>query len=371
MLLWVLFALMTAAVIVAVLRPLTRDGGPDPLDDRATDVALYRAQLAEIDTDLARGVIGSADAELARREIARRLLAREEAAVPVARSMSMRTVIGSVAAVLPIAALGLYLGLGAPDQPDRPLAATTRPLNDAPVADLVAKVEQRLAQRPDDGQGWDVIAPVYFRLQRFTDAAYAYQRAAVLLGESPARLAGFAEATVMAANGVVTEPARAAWERIRTLEPQRLEPRFWLALALEQDGKLAQAAAAYRALLAEGPADARWRPDVEARLAAVEPTAARGTPAKGPTAADVAAAGQMDASAQAEMIRGMVEGLAQRLAANPADRDGWLRLVRSYAVIGDKAKAKASLADARRHLAKDAAALADLDALARSLGLGS
>jgi cytochrome c-type biogenesis protein CcmH len=273
--------------------------------------------------------------------------------------------------MLPIAALGLYVGLGSPDLPDRPLAGAAKTLERTPVAELVARVEARLAERPDDGQGWDVIAPVYFKLQRYADAALAYRRAGELLGETPARLAGFAEATVMAANGVVTEPARLAWEKIRKAEPTRLEPRFWLALAKEQDGKPVEAAAEYRQLLALAPADAPWRGHVQERLAAVDPDGVKAAPSKGPTAADVAAAGALNETERQQMIRGMVDGLSQRLAANPSDREGWLRLVRSWAVLGERDKAAASLADARKHLAGDAAALADLTALAKSLGLGS
>lgn len=72
-----------------------------------------------------------------------------------------------------------------------------------------------------------------------------------------------------------------------------------------------------------------------------------------------------------KMIRGMVEGLAQRLAESGGSAEEWARLVRAYSVLQDTEKAKAALADARKAFAKDAPTLAEFDALARELGLGS
>ena len=128
-----------------------------------------------------------------------------------------------------------------------------------------------MREHPEDGEGWDVIAPVYYKLGRFRDAANAYAHAARLKGETVRRLAGLAESAVFAADGIVTEEARAAYEKILKLEPGRVEPRFWLALAKEQDGKLADALADYKALLAEAPPDAPWRAAVEGRIAEVCP----------------------------------------------------------------------------------------------------
>jgi cytochrome c-type biogenesis protein CcmH len=381
-LLWSLFAVMTAGVLLALLRPLTR--APDAHDEPAAtaDIAVYKAQLAEVDADLARGLIQPAEAEIARREIARRLLAAApDAPQTVKPSVALRPVALGLMAGVPLAAIATYIALGAPHLPAAPFAARKdMPVEKAPVDDLIARVEARLASNPDDGQGWDVIAPVYFRMQRFAEAAEAYERAAKLLGETVPRLAGFAESATLAANGIVTEPARLAYEKIAKADPSRIEPKFWLALALEQDGKVAEAAAAYRALLAGAPKDASWRPLVEERLAAVTggtPTPGRQAPPppqaapRGPSADDVAAAGKMTDADRAQMIRGMVDGLAKRLEANPDDVQGWQRLVQSFVVLGERDRAVAALGEARRKLAGNAQALSDLTALAKSLGLGS
>src|SRR5690606_19035092 len=127
---------------------------------------------------------------------------------------SARIAFTSAAILVPAFSLGLYLALGSPGLPGQPHAErVSAPLEKATIDDLVVKVEERLRAHPEDGQGWDVIAPVYLRQGRFAEAAQAFQRASRLLGESPRRLAGYGEATVFANNGIVTEEARRAFER--------------------------------------------------------------------------------------------------------------------------------------------------------------
>ena len=285
-------------------------------------------------------------------------------------------VVLATAAFVPLLTLALYLTHGSPGLPSFPVAGRGQvPLEQAQIGDLVAKVEARLREHPEDGDGWDVIAPVYYKLERFRDAANAYARAARLKGETVRRLAGLAESAVLAADGIVTEEARAAYEKILKLEPGRAEPRFWLALAKEQDGKLADALADYKGLLAEAPADAPWRAAVESRIADVSrrlPGAATPEPrGPGPSAEDVAAAEKLSPADRAKMIAQMVDGLAERLKRDGRDLAGWQRLINAYAVLGRGQDARDALAEARKNFPADEKALAALAALAKSLGLGS
>ena len=66
----------------------------------------------------------------------------------------------------------------------------------------------------------------------------------------------------------------------------------------------------------------------------------------------------------------MVEGLAVRLQSNGQDLEGWLRLLRAYAVLQEKDKALAALTEAKRNFASNSSALTQIDTLARELGLG-
>jgi cytochrome c-type biogenesis protein CcmH len=285
---------------------------------------------------------------------------------------------------VPLLTLGLYLAHGSPGVSSGASTEAEREL--AKVARMIAKVEERLKQEPDDGKGWEVIAPVYLKLGRYADAATAYANAVRLQGESVRLLAGLAEASVMAKDGAVTAEARAAYTKMLELEPGRVEPRFWLALAKEQDGRLADALADYSALLKEAAAEAPYRPTLETRIAEVSarmktaapdaaakdkaPTASGKAPS-GPTAADIEAAAKLGAEERAAMIKGMVDGLAQRLKRDGKDLPGWKRLIQSYQALDRPADARAALSEARRQLAGNADALADLNRLAAQLGLGS
>ncbi len=364
MLLWLIFAVVTAAVLVVVLRPAfaaASRAAPGGL----ADVAVYKDQLADLDRQLARGQVDASEYDSLRTEIARRILRVSTGAAspsPKPTAPGSRTVPLVAALLVPLAAVGLYARLGSPLVPDRPVVESRQGAR-ATAADLIAKVEARLAEHPEDGRGWDAIAPVYFRLQRYAESADAYGRAAKLLGETPPRLAGFAEATVLAHDGIVVDAARAAYEKLRVAEPARFEPRFWLALADEQDGKRDKAAAEYRRMLADAPADVSWRAMVEQRLAAVTGQA------RGPTEADIKASSGMAPAERSAMIDGMVEGLAQRLKANGRDPEGWEKLITSYATLKKPDLAKSALSDARSALAGDPVAASRLDALARRLEL--
>lgn len=374
MLLWVLCALVTVATVLALLRPLSRKPAEMASAD-APEVAIYKQQLSEIDADLARGLIAPAEAKAARIEVSRRLLAAvpdgSTAAAPrlAAGVASTRNV---VAAAVPLLAIGLYLGLGSPGMRDQPHAARVTALQSGQptIEELVAMVEARLRAHPEDGQGWEAIAPVYMRQQRFADAAVAFERALRLLGEHPRRLAGHAEARIFADGGVVGEAARQSLERLLALNPQSTEARFWLAMAKEQDGKLEAAAADFRAMLAQAPQDVPWRGMVEERLGEVM-AKIKGEAPRGPSPADIAAAQAMPKDAQAKMIEDMVAGLADRLSKDGRDPAGWERLIRAYIVLGRREDALKALAAARKALAEDAAALAKVNRAASGMGLGS
>ena len=383
MLLWLLFALLTAAMLAVVLAPLGRASrGEEHTEPAAASgtLAVYRHQLEEIEAERARGLVDEAEAAAARTEVSRRLLAAagEDGATGARAALPLRPVpvAMTVALLVPLLTLALYLANGSPGLPSSPMAGRAQsPLDQANVGELIAKVEAQLRERPGDGQGWDVIAPIYFKLGRFREAAAAFASAARIEGETVRRLAGFAESAVLAADGIVVEEARIAFEKILKLEPKRPEPRFWLALAKEQDGKLADALADYKGLLSSAPADAPWREAVEGRIADVSRRlagAAKPEPrTPGPSAADVAAAERLAPADRARMIAQMVDGLAERLERDGRDLAGWLRLVNAYVVLDRRDDARAALARARRHFPADEKALDELAALAKSLGLGS
>jgi cytochrome c-type biogenesis protein CcmH len=393
MLLWIGFAALTAAIVGLLMVPLQRKRVA-PRDASAADLAVYRDQLAEIEAERERGVVGADELEGARAEVARRLIRRAddagaESSAPsdVKDSWRAQSVFYVIAGLIPVLSVTAYLFVGAPYLPARPFAAQEgKPVGQATVADLIGRVEARLREHPEDGQGWEVVAPVYLRLERYGDAAHAYAQANRILGETPGRLLGFAEATLLASNGVVTEDVRRAAERILALEPGRAEARLWLALAKEQDGDLSGAIAAYEELANGAPADAPWRQPVAQRIElltkrlagepepegnAKEKEAAAAPQAGGPSAEDVARVGEMSPADRQRFITQMVDGLAARLKSDGNDLPGWLKLVRAYKVLGRDSDAVAALKDARQHFENDQKSLAEIEQVAKSLGLGS
>src|SRR5262245_19411672 len=363
MLLWIAFALLTAAVLAAVLAPLARSARPEEAATPADSgtLAVYRDQLQEIEAERARGLVGAAEADAAKVEISRRLLASAErsgsrAAASRALLESRHSTIAlATAVVVPLLTVGLYLRHGSPGVPSNPFAARSGAGEHAELAELVGRVEARLREAPNDGKGWEVIAPVYLKIGRFRDAANAYSNAARLQGETTRLLAGLAESSVLASDGLVTEEARVAYEKVLKAEPGRVEARFWLAMAKEQDGRLTDALTDYNTLLSQASPEAPYRQpltkriqEVTARMAAVK----AGTPA-GPSAADMAAAAKLSPEQREQMIAQMVDGLAQRLKSNGKDLPGWLRLLNAYAVLGRNDDARAALAEARRNFDGD------------------
>lgn len=373
MTLWLLFALMTAAAIFAVLWPLSRA----TRERRAGgDVAVYRDQLDEIARDRASGLIGEAEAEAARVEVSRRLIAAADAAgqpdTQPAAGANFRRRAAAVAILVALPAIGaaLYLILGSPDLPGQPLSArATAPPHNQSLETLVARVEAHLEQNPQDGRGWEVIAPVYVRLGRLEDAVKA-RRNALRINKDERRKpdleAELGETLIAAANGVVTQEAKAAFDRAVAQDPRHPKARFFLGVAAHQDGEGGKALAIWRDIAREG-AESPWGLMARRALASVEGAA----PAPGPSAEDVAASEQMEPQDRAAMIRGMVERLAERLKSDGSDVEGWLRLVRAYTVMGDRERALSAVADARRALGHDADKLRRIDALAKELKLES
>jgi cytochrome c-type biogenesis protein CcmH len=390
MIFWILVAGLVAAVTLAITRPLIRAGaqGRDAAD---ADIAVYKDQLKEVAADEASGTLAPAEAENARSEIARRLLRTtakvEKQKTPEGdgryRIAAYASIVTSIA--VPVVSLALYLAYGAPGLPGQPLSERlSEKANAAKPNDLIAKVEQRLREHPEDGKGWSVIAPVYYAMGRYGDAATAYANAMRLAGETPERLQGFANARIRVENGVIPEDARKALQRILVIAPDRKEPRIWLALAKEQDGKLDEAAADYRKLIDEAPSDAPWRKVLEQRLANLTPgpnkktsvdtdqnSASNGAISESTAPApDASAVASMTPQERQAFIARMVDGLATRLKSNGTDAAGWVKLIRAYQVLGRRDDAIKALSDARTNLKGDQVGLARVEDLARELGLG-
>lgn len=359
LLLWLAFALLTGVVMWLLLSPfkasrVKRSAGRN----HAEEVALYRDQLAEVTRDVERGVMGEGEAEAARIEVSRRLLAATDASRVAsekpAPSGSRRAAFAMMLFV-PVSSLALYITLGSPDVPDAPFAPRIEgPAAALPLDALVIKVEQHLKEKPDDLAGWEVLAPAYLRQKNFPAAVSAWNRAIALGGETAGRLAARGEARVFANDGSLTPAAREDFVRAVALDASEARAQYYMGLADIEDGAKDKAIARWTKLINGAPPDAPWRGSMEGELNALKNP--------GPSAAQVDAASGMSAGDRQQMIEGMVSGLAERLEETPNDLAGWQRLIRAYGVLGKKADQSDALAKARKVFEGNADALAALDA---------
>ncbi|RYC31510.1 c-type cytochrome biogenesis protein CcmI [Lichenibacterium minor] len=384
---WLAFAFMAAAAVLCVSWPLLRPR--EAAAEGATDTAFYRDQLRELASDVDRGILRPADVAATRAELGRRLIQASETTgrAPGAPRRRVATAAAAGALVVAVAA-GLYAEVGHPGQPDAPLAA--RETGQTDFATAIAKIEAHLASDPNDGRGLEIMAPVYMKMGRFDDAVRTYRDIIRVRGRSPSREAELGQALVMQADGVVTGDARQVFDAALKDDPVLPQARFFEGLASLQDGDKAKARATWEALIREAPPEAPYTKIVRERVAELDGAPARGgaavaratgpapdpagAAARGPLPgmpAGAAAIASLPAGQQQAAIRGMVDGLAARLAENGQDGAGWLRLVRAYRVLGEQDKAVKALADARRALAGDPQATGELDRLAHELGLES
>jgi len=385
MILWPILTLMTLGAVIAVWWPLARRQGSVR---SGSDIAVYRDQLDEIDRDQAASLIGNVEAEAARVEVSRRLIAAAEAAkarsvapAPGPAGWYRRATLAAAIVLLPVGAGAVYLSLGSPGLVSVSMnAATDGQSLPAGIEHTVAEVETYMESNPRNGRGWELLAPVYLRLGRFDDAVRARRNALEIFGPDAAHLGDLGEAMVMASAGMVTAEAKSLFERAHAADPEDVMAQYYLGLSAKQDGRRDEAEKRWRALVSRAGEGAEWLPLVKDALARIDekgPPAVVAAPAsgaanvapKGPSAREVPAAAQLAPAERNGMIEGMVARLAQKMAENGSDVEGWLRLIKAYSVLGERDKALAAAAHARSALAGNSDNLRRIGELAKELGL--
>jgi cytochrome c-type biogenesis protein CcmH len=378
---------MVAIATGALLAPLLR-GRSGTLPRAAYDMAVYRDQLAELDRDKTRGVITEAEAQAARAEIGRRMLAASQEVsdaqpAPAVKSWP-RTLAVALAGAAPLAAMLLYLEMGSPDVPGIPFAeqtamqamqADTAAESRAQIERMLQSLAERVQKAPDDREGWILLARSLSALGRNDEALPAWRRVMALTNDAPEHAGPFGEALVQAAGGVVTPEARKAFERVREADP--LDPRalFFLGIAQAQAGDARAALQLWTDIVATSPEDAPWLPIVRARItdtarearidpATIKPSpeaqkAAQSAATRGPGAAEVEAMQRLSPEERQAAIRTMVERLAARMETEPDNLEGWRRLGRAWGVLGERKKAKEALARAVALAPENVAVLSD------------
>ena len=291
-------ALLIAAGLVWLLRPLLRrDHGADVRRD-ASNAAILRDQLAELDADLAGGLLTADQHREARAELERRVLeeARSAGATgTVERGQGTPTAI-VLAFVIPVAAALLYLQLGSLDafSPEAAMAqggaGGEHALTQAQVDEMVAKLAERLKQNPGDAQGWAILARTYYVMRRFPEAADAYGKLVELEPANADVLADYADALAMAQGRTISGRPL---ELVR--QALKIDPTHWKALAMAGtaafDAKDYRAAVGYwEKMRASVPADSDLGRSIDSSIAEARQLAGMAPAAPAP-AGPFAAAG--------------------------------------------------------------------------------
>nr|WP_025061614.1 c-type cytochrome biogenesis protein CcmI [Sulfitobacter guttiformis] len=395
--------LMVAGVLAAaVIRGARREVG----SRAASDVEVYRAQLAEVDRDVARGVIGQSDAERVHAEVARRLIAADKAQTDE-RASTTTAPVGLALALIGtglIASVASYLWLGAPGYGDMGLqdriafaeeVRTSRPAQvvaerslpefvdpvemDERYVTLMAQLRETVAERPDDLQGHTLLVQQERRIGNFVAAKQAMSRVVALKRDTVTaqELADLGELQVLAAGGYVSPEAEMSLRAALTQDAGNGTARYYLGLMLAQTGRPDQAFRIWDGLLRAGPEEAPWIPPIVAQIEELAQLAGvryalpeiGSSAARGPSAEDIDNASDMTPAERMDMIGSMVSGLSQRLATEGGPARDWARLISSLGVLGKWERAQAIHANAIDVFSDDPAAIDLLNAAGQQAGV--
>lgn len=336
---WIAAAGLSAGTAGLVLREAAR---ARPVDDAEARLEPHRRRLAEVERLALDGLLAPTELKAARAEAGRGLLTAADRVERWDREgLGPRKVVAAVAGAACVAAAGLYVVVGQPGLPDQPYARRVAEWKAADPATLepakiAAVLERVAAERPTDAEPLVFLAKARAAAGDMAGAEQALRKAARLAPGRAEIWSLLGETFVIEARGQIGADAKLAFGQALKADPADARARYYLARARIAEGDVAGGLAAWRALAGSLPAEDAGRAALTREIAQVE--AAGRLPGAEPAA-------ERNPEVQG-MIAGMVEGLAARLARSPDDPDGWVRLVRAYAVLGDAAKRDAALATA-------------------------
>lgn len=372
--LWIVFGLMAFGAVAACVWPARKP--VEGVDAAFSGAEVYKSQLAELEKDIDRGIISEEEAKAARVEISRRLLAatEEDAREISSGNKAFRFVSIGMMTAVPACAVALYLNMGNPELPGQPLAPRLAALSEAAdMGELVARVEGHLRANPDDGRGWEVIAPVYMRLGRIDEGIRAYRNSLRLQAPTAQRWADLGEAIVVRENGVVVEAALEAFNSALAIDGRHRRSRVFLAVAAEQEGNIENAIGIWELLLKETPEIDVEHRQITAKLEQLrnpgEAIAGSANEQSGPTQEEVDAFAALSEDERMAAIEGMVDQLDQRLQEEGGSVAEWQRLIRAQIVLGQNDAATQTVNRAKAAFQNTPDSLAVISEFAAQLGL--
>ena len=239
---WALGALLAAAAVALLARPLWRRRAASAPSRSAMNAAVFRDQLQELDADLAAGKLAQEDYERARTEIERRVLEDFSYVEQPAAKGGHRSVAYAVLAV-PLVALGVYFLVGNPG------AITPQETTQRQIEAMVERLAARLKEQPDDAEGWKMLGRSYGVLGRYREAVDAFARAASRTPRDADLLVDLADALAMANGERLDGEPEALIGRALAIEPNNLKALALAGTAAFQRGDYAGAAARWERML--------------------------------------------------------------------------------------------------------------------------
>lgn len=274
---WAVFAAMFLVAAATVALPLFRGPGVTGKGQGDEALGVYRQQLVELERDLSSGLLGEDEAEAARLEIHHRMLGTAKRADGGSATGLSQKIVTAAAILILAAATAFYIERGQPGfvspQIDRDAQAPQQfqlPPEMGRIEERLAQLEAKLADEPDNLEGWSMLARSYQVLGRASDAASAYGRAAALAPHNIELRLVQAELLVEVLDGLIGPAAKLVFTEIQTIDPGHPAPYFYLGLAEYQDNNTRRALEIWRSLETDSPADAPWLPALRARIKGAE-----------------------------------------------------------------------------------------------------
>jgi cytochrome c-type biogenesis protein CcmH len=365
MVFWIFTALMVTACSGAMIFFALKSKVVESASENS-DQMLYLQQKEALEADFENGKISKKALAIAETELARHFIQSNRGQKKAQEFSSFQTnlILAFSILFIGVGSFAMYWQLGSPDREDMPLTARQNaPIQEQSLEQLIARAEARIAKNPNDIRGWKVLAPIYRRLGRIDDAIYAYRTVMAAEPEAAGPVAELGEISFIQAGRVVTAEAKQLFERAMKLDSSIIKPQFYLALADFQQGDRDSALVKFNRILETSPADAPWRPIVKQYVDAIENNENIGEQQQ---TAGANTSKKPDIS-QNKQVLAMVQGLADRLKDDPDDIEGWLRLIRSYKVLGNQAAYDIAVKDARLQYKDQADELAQIEQLIQSM----
>lgn len=350
MIFWIFILLLSLIAMGFVCYPLV-SRNVSAKSEVESEQTLYKARLSEIDKDLELGRLDEISAQAARAEEARRLIKTTENTKLTKVTSTNKLLVLFAALSLPLFSLPFYLSVGSPQEAMPPSVAENTNTGSS-IEELLAVAEKRLASNPDDSNGWKVVAPVYMRMGRFSDARKAYENVLRVEGDSPEFLLKLADVHIEQNQGQVNTTAQDLVSRVLTIDKDNAIAKFYTGIIALQNNKPDETLRIWQAMLDGAKGDEEWVPVIEGRITELKLLENK-PPLPALDQDTLKAAQDMSSEDRMEMIGQMVSNLSEKLQENPNDKQGWQRLIQSYIVLGRKEDAQSAFENAKNQFSDD------------------